>query len=93
MHFSTRKQILELALLDLRDSGYLFQGKDFYSEQEKNVLKEFLKNKWKWTKEQVIKAIKKWREEKYLELEGEILKFHIFPTPQKRKDFVIVSID
>lgn len=76
MFFSTNKSILELLLISLKDSGLIYEGKLYYSELKKNTIKDFLKDKWKWNKPDIIEAIKHWRKNELLELDdNEILIF------------------
>ena len=76
MFFSTNKSILELLFITLKDQCLLYEGEFYYSEQRKNVLKDFLKEKWKWNKADIIETIKYWRRQGWLELdENDILIF------------------
>lgn len=90
--FSKSLSILEMILIELRLSGYLYERESCFSESSKNLLKDYLKDRCKWTKEQTIEAIRFWREKEYIVLENDILVFKIFPIV-KRKMQRISSIE
>jgi len=75
VHFSVSKSILELAFLQLKETGHLYQGEKYFREQDKNRLKNFLKLTWHWTPKQAIVAIKEWRALQYIELVNDCLVF------------------
>jgi len=93
MHVSNNKAILELAFIALRDTGALYCGSKYYSELHKNTLKNFLKTTWNWDKHSVIRIIKYWLTQDFLELNGNVLIFKFITVKLKNKNKYIDRIN
>lgn len=73
--FSLSRTTIDLLFLRLKDSGRLFTGCQYYSEFQKNTIKVFLRQEWKWSNKHIIIAIKEWLKLGWISLDNDILTF------------------
>jgi hypothetical protein len=92
MQYSVSFPVLEMAFLQLKDSGLLYSGKLHYSEYHKNVLKDHLKKNWKWKGRHAIQAIRLWMKRKWIDLDGDCIVFLFTEVPKKKMFRVIRDI-